>query len=233
MIGTIRLAVVSAAFAAIATLASAQTAAAPGDDAALPGKAVYDKACAACHDHPETSRAPSHMVPCGPCARPASSSTRRPSATCAPRPRTSSAGERAYDLEAWLANGQPDNSGWLQRAQCKGAAARIDRDPVKPGDRHLGPGSEEHPRADGRPVRPDETGLPQAATGLGRGPAADADHALAAGDRRRHSVHRRERCGPHVRLRHQDRLRQVAVRGRRPAASAPPSAMANSAPAVR
>src|SRR5574339_1093277 len=37
---------------------AAQRAITPAEDAAHPGKAIYDKACSGCHNNPESTRAP-------------------------------------------------------------------------------------------------------------------------------------------------------------------------------
>lgn len=103
-----------------AAQAQAQPAA---DDAAHPGKAVYDKACAACHDHPEASRAPSRASLRA--MRPTSVEYHTTVGYMRTQAKGLSAAERK-DLEDWLSLGQADYSGWLERARCKGAAARID-----------------------------------------------------------------------------------------------------------
>jgi polyvinyl alcohol dehydrogenase (cytochrome) len=119
LINRIRLAAIAVAMAAIGTAASAQ----PAGDAAHPGKAVYDKTCAACHDNSTATRAPS---------RESVRAMRRSSVEyhiTTGYMRTQAKGLNAVqrkDLLDWLSLGQPDNSGWLQRAQCKGGAARID-----------------------------------------------------------------------------------------------------------
>lgn len=94
----------------------------PEEDAAHPGKAVYDKACGACHNNPESTRAPSlasirlmrrptveYAITVGYMRTPAKNLT---------------ANERNQVLD-WLSLGQPDNSAWLQTAKCKRAPARI------------------------------------------------------------------------------------------------------------
>ena len=111
----------AAVFAAIVGAAAACASGAMAQDA--PGKAIYEATCAACHDHPETSRAPSR----------ASIRAMRPSSVeyhmTVGYMRTQAKGlnaDQRKELTDWLSSGQPDNSGWLQRAQCKGPAARID-----------------------------------------------------------------------------------------------------------
>ncbi len=94
----------------------------PEEDAAHPGKAIYGKACAACHDNPEGSRAPSLA---------SVRLMRRPSVEYAITTgymRTQAKGLTATErgqLLDWLALGQPDNTGWLSAAKCKGDTARI------------------------------------------------------------------------------------------------------------
>jgi polyvinyl alcohol dehydrogenase (cytochrome) len=94
----------------------------PEEGAAHPGKAVYDKACGACHNNPESTRAPSlasiRMM-------------RRPTVEYAitigymrTQAKNLTADERVKVLD-WLSLGQPDNSAWVQNARCKGAPARI------------------------------------------------------------------------------------------------------------
>lgn len=119
MISAIRLAAISLALGAIGMAASAQ----PATDEALPGRAIYDQTCAACHDHPAQTRAPGL----------ASLRAMRPSSVeyhmTVGYMRTQAKGlspAQRKDLTDWLASGQPDNNGWFKRAQCKGAAARID-----------------------------------------------------------------------------------------------------------
>jgi polyvinyl alcohol dehydrogenase (cytochrome) len=92
------------------------------EDAAHPGKAVYDKACGACHNNPESTRAP---------ALASLRLMRKPSVEYAitigymrTQAKGLTADERTQLLD-WLALGQPDNSAWIQQARCKGAPARI------------------------------------------------------------------------------------------------------------
>ncbi len=119
---TVRLAAISAAMFAAATAVLAQPAAtAPAD--APPGKAIYDKTCASCHDHPAASRAPS--LESLRAMRPSSVEYHTTVGYMRTQAKTLSAADRKA-LEDWLSSGQPDNSGWLQRAQCKGSAAKID-----------------------------------------------------------------------------------------------------------
>ena len=135
LINSIRLAAVSVAVIAIATAALAQptgpSVSSPGtghaaeaaEDAGHPGKAVYDKTCAACHDHPAATRAPS--LESLRAMRPSSVEYHMTVGYMRTQAKGLSAAQRK-DLTDWLSSGQPDNSGWLQRAQCKGAAAKID-----------------------------------------------------------------------------------------------------------
>jgi polyvinyl alcohol dehydrogenase (cytochrome) len=95
----------------------------PEEDAAHPGRAVYDKACGACHNNPESTRAP---------ALGSIRLMRKPSVEYAitvgymrTQAKGLTADERTQLLD-WLALGQPDSSAWVQQAKCKGAAARID-----------------------------------------------------------------------------------------------------------
>ncbi len=118
MIKRIGLVAISAALMAIATDATAQ----PATDA-MPGKAIYDATCAACHDHPEASRAPGRASIRA--MRPSSVEYHMTVGYMRTQAKNLSPAQRK-DLTDWLSAGQPDNSGWLQRAQCKGAAARID-----------------------------------------------------------------------------------------------------------
>jgi polyvinyl alcohol dehydrogenase (cytochrome) len=94
----------------------------PEEDAAHPGKAVYDKACGACHNNPESTRAP---------ALASLRLMRKPSVEYAitigymrTQAKGLTADERTQLLD-WLALGQPDNSVWMQQARCRGAPARI------------------------------------------------------------------------------------------------------------
>jgi polyvinyl alcohol dehydrogenase (cytochrome) len=94
----------------------------PEEDAAHPGKAVYDKACGACHNNPEGARAPGLA---------SLRLMRKPSVEYAitigymrTQAKNLTANERMQVVD-WLALGQPDNSAWIQQAKCKGAPARI------------------------------------------------------------------------------------------------------------
>lgn len=87
------------------------------------GEAIYAKTCAACHDNPEASRAPS---------RASLRAMRRTSIRyhitdgyMRTQAKSLSAAEKDQLLD-WLVEGQPDNGAWLQRSMCKGPAARID-----------------------------------------------------------------------------------------------------------
>jgi polyvinyl alcohol dehydrogenase (cytochrome) len=122
LISRIRLAAISAAMIALASAALAQPTVTAADDA-HPGKAIYDRACAACHDHPEASRAPGRASIRA--MRPTSVEYHMTVGYMRTQAKDLNAAQRK-DLTDWLSLGQPDNSGWLQRAQCKGAAARID-----------------------------------------------------------------------------------------------------------
>lgn len=93
------------------------------EDAAHPGKAIYDRACAACHDNPEATRAPGlagiRMM-------------RRPSldyTLTVGYMRTQAKGlslEERNTLMDWLTLGQADFTSWVSATRCKGDAARID-----------------------------------------------------------------------------------------------------------
>jgi polyvinyl alcohol dehydrogenase (cytochrome) len=94
----------------------------PEEDVAHPGKAAYDKACAACHNNPEGARAPSLA---------SLRLMRKPSVEYAitigymrTQAKNLTADERTQVVD-WLALGQPDNSAWVQQAKCKGAPAHI------------------------------------------------------------------------------------------------------------
>lgn len=91
-------------------------------DATHPGRAVYDRACAACHNNPEAMRVP---------ALDSLRSMRRATVQYAIDvgymrfyAKDLGATERTQLLD-WLALGQPDNSAWLAKAQCGGGAAEI------------------------------------------------------------------------------------------------------------
>jgi len=119
LIRRLTFAAVAAAVMAVAGVSAAQ----PAGDAAHPGKAVYDKTCGACHDHPEQSRAPG--LASLRAMRLTSVQYHITTGYMRMQAKNLNAAERK-DLLEWLSAGQPDNAGWLERAKCKGAAARID-----------------------------------------------------------------------------------------------------------
>jgi polyvinyl alcohol dehydrogenase (cytochrome) len=94
----------------------------PEEDAAHPGKAIFAKACAACHDNPEQSRAPAtasiRLM------RRASVEYTITTGYMRTQAKMLSAEERKQMMD-WLALGQPDNSAWVEQAKCKGGLARI------------------------------------------------------------------------------------------------------------
>lgn len=95
----------------------------PEEDAAHPGKAIYEKACGACHNNPQTTRAPAlaslRVMNRGSVEYALTIGYMRTQA------KNLTAAERGQVTD-WLALGQPNNTAWLQQAKCKGSAARID-----------------------------------------------------------------------------------------------------------
>ena len=95
----------------------------PEEDAAHPGKALFDKNCAACHNNGEATRAP---------ATASLRLMRRESVEYAltvgymrTQAKMLSAAER-NQVEDWLELGQPDTGSWVKQAMCKGGVAKID-----------------------------------------------------------------------------------------------------------
>lgn len=106
-----------------ASLADAQTPTLSPQDTAHPGRAIYDRACAACHNNPEAMRVP---------ALDSLRSMRRSMVEYAInigymkfQAKDLSATERTQLLD-WLALGQGDSTAWLAKAKCSGKAAEID-----------------------------------------------------------------------------------------------------------
>jgi polyvinyl alcohol dehydrogenase (cytochrome) len=94
----------------------------PEEDAAHPGKALFDKNCAACHSG-AAARAPSTE---------SLRQMRRSSVEYAltlgymrTQAKMLSVAER-HQVEDWLELGQPDYNGWMAKAKCTGPAAKID-----------------------------------------------------------------------------------------------------------
>jgi polyvinyl alcohol dehydrogenase (cytochrome) len=94
----------------------------PEEDAAHPGRKIFDQSCAACHDNPEQTRAP------------ATASLRLMRREVIEYTLTQGymrtqakmlTPDQRHTVEDWLTLGQPDASAWLQKARCKGDAARI------------------------------------------------------------------------------------------------------------
>jgi polyvinyl alcohol dehydrogenase (cytochrome) len=95
----------------------------PEEDAAHPGKALFDKNCAGCHSAGEATRAPSTA---------ALRVMRRESVEYAltigymrTQAKMLSVAER-HSLEDWLELGQQDNRAWVKQVACKGDAATVD-----------------------------------------------------------------------------------------------------------
>jgi polyvinyl alcohol dehydrogenase (cytochrome) len=94
----------------------------PEEDAAHPGKAIYDRTCSTCHSNPEATRAPGLA---------SLRLMRRPSLEYTltvgymrTQAKDLSAGER-NQLMDWLTLGQADFTSWVSTARCKGDALRI------------------------------------------------------------------------------------------------------------
>jgi polyvinyl alcohol dehydrogenase (cytochrome) len=108
---------------AVAFATHSQAAVTAEEDAAHPGRAVYDRTCAACHNNPEATRSPS-----------LASLRTLNRATVAYAIDIGYMKIQAKDLKPqertqlldWLALGQTDSSAWLARAKCAGNAAVID-----------------------------------------------------------------------------------------------------------
>ena len=163
---------------AIATAALAQPAGPAAADDAHPGKAIYDRACAACHDHPAASRAPS--LDSLRAMRPSSVEYHTTVGYMRTQAKDLTVAERKQ-LEDWLLLGPADNGiSRLQRSQCRGAAERIDP-AAKPAVATWGVDPHNSRGAERGAIGPDQGRLRPAGAGLGGGPAADADHALPAG----------------------------------------------------
>jgi polyvinyl alcohol dehydrogenase (cytochrome) len=95
----------------------------PEEDAAHPGKAIYEKSCGACHNNPESTRAPALAS-----LRMMNRSTVEYAITIGymrTQAKSLTPVERGQMMD-WLALGQPDNSAWVSKAKCKGGVARIE-----------------------------------------------------------------------------------------------------------
>jgi polyvinyl alcohol dehydrogenase (cytochrome) len=91
--------------------------------AAHPGQAVYERSCAACHDNPDATRAPSLAS-----LRTLNRSTVEYAINTGYmkiQAKDLSARERTEVLD-WLSLGQASSSAWLARAKCTGKAAAVD-----------------------------------------------------------------------------------------------------------
>lgn len=95
---------------------------APEEDADHPGKAIFDKNCAACHNNPEQTRAP------------ATASLRIMRREVVEYTLTQGymrtqakmlTADQRHKVEDWLSLGQLDQTAWLDKARCKGSAAKI------------------------------------------------------------------------------------------------------------
>ena len=94
----------------------------PEEDAAHPGKAIFEKSCGACHNNPESTRAP---------ATASLRILRRPTVEYAitvgymrNQAKDLKPEERTQVLD-WLSLGQVDNSAWFDNAKCRGGIAKI------------------------------------------------------------------------------------------------------------
>ncbi len=94
----------------------------PAEDAAHPGKAIYERTCSACHNNPEATRAPGLA---------SLRLMRRPSleyTLTVGYMRTQAKGlsaEERNTLMDWLTLGQADFTSWVSTAKCKGDAIKI------------------------------------------------------------------------------------------------------------
>ncbi|HTE39619.1 MAG TPA: PQQ-binding-like beta-propeller repeat protein, partial [Steroidobacteraceae bacterium] len=102
-------------------------AATPEEDAAHPGKALYDRTCAACHNNPQQSRAPALaslriMNPAAVEYAITGGYMRTQAKSLTPKQKA--------DVVAWLSLGQDNSSGWVDKAMCKASIAKIDASAV-------------------------------------------------------------------------------------------------------
>ena len=108
---------------AVVTAEAPAQAATPAEDAAHPGRAVYERACGACHNNPEATRA-LPLASLRILNRPTVSYAitdgymRMQAQHLKPEERT--------QLLDWLELGQEDPGAWVARAKCSAGAARID-----------------------------------------------------------------------------------------------------------
>lgn len=92
-------------------------------DASHPGRAVYTRSCAGCHDNPQATRAPSLAS-----LRTLSRATVEYATTIGYmriQAQHLTASERGQLLD-WLALGQTTNEAWIAKARCSGPDARIE-----------------------------------------------------------------------------------------------------------